>query len=368
MAKALKNLSVDEKKIHYQTLFLEYTDISNRLHEAFIYSLAEIMKSVKPSRTIKIIFNLMTSSQYCELNQCFSAPIFNQINKTHLQVQFSKTYQTLQKAIFLSCTIYHDMTTSVYSHSLAFLTKNGTLNFDNKQLSSIPISFISNANIDSIRRPIKKDDLIQEMIYPIYKNNEVSLQCLNITKIKVQNKVLNCDPFGIQWITAPTNIEIHGKTVNFFSENHVTSSLQLYQNNLKKLNSFQNNTYIHSTFSKIKDFFTHPSTDLKMASFISSGLATVFLAITCLLCAACCCPSLLTSCLQGCCLCGCKLGSYVSNWLTNKLQTLASAPPSRSPTTRTPEELPLTPTTSSATKPAVNTSPIPRVTIMNPIV
>ena len=152
MAKALKNLSVDEKKIHYQTLFLEYTDISNRLHEAFIYSLAEIMKSVKPSRTIKIIFNLMTSSQYCELNQCFSAPIFNQINKTHLQVQFSKTYQTLQKAIFLSCTIYHDMTTSVYSHSLAFLTKNGTLNFDNKQLSSIQISFISNANIDSIRR------------------------------------------------------------------------------------------------------------------------------------------------------------------------------------------------------------------------
>ena len=82
------------KKLHYQTLFLEYTDIANQLHEAFVYSLAEIIKSIQPSRTIKIIFNLMTSSSYCELNQCFSAPIFNQINKTHLQVQFSKTYHT----------------------------------------------------------------------------------------------------------------------------------------------------------------------------------------------------------------------------------------------------------------------------------
>ena len=364
IAKAVKDLGADDKKLHYQTLFLEYTDIANQLHEAFVYSLAEIIKSIQPSRTIKIIFNLMTSSSYCELNQCFSAPIFNQINKTHLQVQFSKTYQTLQKAIFLSCTIYHDMTTSIYSHSLGFLTKNGTLNFDNKKLSSIPISFISNANIDSVRRPIKKDDLIQEMIYPIYKNHEVSLQCLNITKIKVQNKVLNCDPFGLQWISAPSNIEIHGKTVNFFSENHVTSSLQLYQNNLKKLNSFQNNTYVHSTLSKITDFFTHPSTDLKLASFISSGLATIFLAITCLLCSACCCPSLLTSCLQGCCLCGCKVGSYISNWITNKLQKLASAPSSRTP----PEEHPLTPTTSSTTMPATNTSPIPRLNIMNPIV
>ena len=52
MAKAIKDLSVDEKKIHY----LEYTEISNQLYEAFTYSLSEIKKSVNPSKTIKIIF------------------------------------------------------------------------------------------------------------------------------------------------------------------------------------------------------------------------------------------------------------------------------------------------------------------------
>ena len=319
MAQTIKNLNIDEKKVHYQTLYLEFAQISSNIYELFIYALSQIKKSVKPTRTVNIIFELMTGSQFCELNQCFSAPVFNQINETYLQVTFTKTFQTLKRAIFVSCTIYNDMTVSVYSHSLAFLTKNGTLHFDNKKLSSIPLSFLSNSNIENIRRPISKNDLIQQSIYPIYKNNEVSLQCLNITTIKIQGKTSNCDPFTIQWIPAPAQISIHGKIINFLSESHFKNSIQLYQNNLKRLNSFQENTYVHSTFSKIKNFFSHPSTDLKTASIVSTSVATICLALTCLLCSACCCPSIVTSCLQVCCLCGCKVGSYVSTWLTRPI-------------------------------------------------
>lgn len=162
MAQTIKNLNIDEKKVHYQTLYLEFAQISSNIYELFIYALSQIKKSVKPTRTVNIIFELMTGSQFCELNQCFSAPVFNQINETYLQVTFTKTFQTLKRAIFVSCTIYNDMTVSVYSHSLAFLTKNGTLHFDNKKLSSIPLSFLSNSNIDNIRRPISKNDLIQQ--------------------------------------------------------------------------------------------------------------------------------------------------------------------------------------------------------------
>ena len=162
MAQTIKNLNIYEKKVHYQTLYLEFAQISSNIYELFIYALSQIKKSVKPTRTVNIIFELMTGSQFCELNQCFSAPVFNQINETYLQVTFTKTFQTLKRAIFVSCTIYNDMTVSVYSHSLAFLTKNGTLHFDNKKLSSIPLSFLSNSNIDNIRRPISKNDLIQQ--------------------------------------------------------------------------------------------------------------------------------------------------------------------------------------------------------------
>ena len=121
MAQTIKNLNIDEKKVHYQTLYLEFAQISSNIYELFIYALSQIKKSVKPTRTVNIIFELMTGSQFCELNQCFSAPVFNQINETYLQVTFTKTFQTLKRAIFVSCTIYNDMTVSVYSHSLAFL-------------------------------------------------------------------------------------------------------------------------------------------------------------------------------------------------------------------------------------------------------
>ena len=121
MAQTIKNLNIYEKKVHYQTLYLEFAQISSNIYELFIYALSQIKKSVKPTRTVNIIFELMTGSQFCELNQCFSAPVFNQINETYLQVTFTKTFQTLKRAIFVSCTIYNDMTVSVYSHSLAFL-------------------------------------------------------------------------------------------------------------------------------------------------------------------------------------------------------------------------------------------------------
>ena len=108
MAQTIKNLNIYEKKVHYQTLYLEFAQISSNIYELFIYALSQIKKSVKPTRTVNIIFELMTGSQFCELNQCFSAPVFNQINETYLQVTFTKTFQTLKRAIFVSCTIYND--------------------------------------------------------------------------------------------------------------------------------------------------------------------------------------------------------------------------------------------------------------------
>ena len=336
LAQAINSLTAQEKKVHYQTLYLEYSQIANNIFEAFMYNLNQIKKNIQPSFTIQIIFELMTKNEFCDLNQCFSDPIFSSFNETFIQVSFTKSYQTLKKGLFISCTIFPDMTTSIYSHVLGFIGSDNAIHFDDKKLSTIQKSFLSHSKIDDVRRHIESTDLIQGEIYPIYNDNSVSIQCLNVTKITISDKEFNCDPHGLQFQPLPKTVKIHGKTINFLSENHFISSVKLYANNIEKLNAFQQKTYTQPTLDKIKNFFSH-TTDMKYATFISSSAAIISISLVLLCCAGCCCPSLLSSCLQFCCCCGCKAGSCIARFFTSRLQAY-----SNHTTTQQQEQHPLT--------------------------
>ena len=204
----LSGLSKEEKLLKYQTFHINVQATISNIYQKYEYSLQKLAAQIQPHKILRIIFGLMTTQQYCELSVCYSTPLFRSSNSTAIEIQFSTQTQTLKRAVYLSCTIKTGSLTSIYSHKTGFMTPDNIIHFNEKELSSVPLDQLSHVSIDKILRPLNESDFIQDILYPIYHGDLVSLQCKNATEIIIDKKEkINCSPQAIFFRELPDVVQ-----------------------------------------------------------------------------------------------------------------------------------------------------------------
>ena len=104
-AQQMANINNKDQLIYKKALYLEYNKITNDLYTNFKDQLQNILENVKLSQSLETIFHLLTFQQRCIRNFCYENPHFKVLNSTSITATFQKSFQTLKRAIFVTCTV-----------------------------------------------------------------------------------------------------------------------------------------------------------------------------------------------------------------------------------------------------------------------
>ena len=276
-AQQMTNINDKDQLIYKKALYLEYNKITNDLYTNFKDQLQNILENVKLSQSLETIFHLLTFQQRCIRNFCYENPHFKVLNASSITATFQKSFQTLKRAIYVTCTISAQGYTSAYSNNFGLLQKDDTILFRDNSLKSLKRSELLHPKIDKIKKKIDKNECLLQELCPIFSGNQVSFQCQNVTYILIDNVRHTCGPTILNFQPFPAQIVIHNKNVNFRESQHFSLKLDEFANNHKQISLFQPRDVNSTIFQKIGNFIQFASPHHKWAIF--SGALTIFLTV-----------------------------------------------------------------------------------------
>ena len=279
LATKFQQLNKLERNLQRKEIYLELRAFRASFFSNFMYDLEQILEHNRLDPVYDILFSLIRQHEFCYSDKCFLLPIFNILNETAIQVNMQTAKQSLAPAAYISCTLTHNLRTSIYSHQIA-LIDGQTLNFKQDQLPSITFADLIHPNIDLQTRPIQPTDLVQSILYVLYSEKKVSLQCLESQMITVDNVQSFCDSNTINFIDFPSEITIGSKEILKFSiPHHFSTKFQFMSQDLTGVTIFQetNGTQLHFGHH-IKNFFEQ-ATEVHWSLMFVAFFCLVLLAV-----------------------------------------------------------------------------------------
>ena len=285
LSQKFNEMTTAEKQVSRKELFLELRSFKTQSLQNFQFNLDQILKNNKLDSTYNIVFELLRSHQFCRSNTCYTLPIFNILNEKTIQITVQKAVQSLAKAIFISCTILNNRRTSVYSHQIA-LIQGTTLHFQEDDLPSKQISDLIHPNIDKVTRPISKVDLLDNIFYPIYANQKISLQCLDPQFVTIDGERRYCDAQSLNFIDFPQNIS--AKNISILAAHvphHFSSKLDFMNSDFRSISLFKNTNQTKLTVTEnIVSYFEQATPIHWSLMFVALCSIILLLVLSCCIC------------------------------------------------------------------------------------
>ena len=124
-----------------------------------------------------------------------------------------------------SCSIIQPSKTSIFHSEKHILLPNGTLKSLNPNLPIATLQQILKFG-DKHPRQITSQDLIQDILFPVYFQSKVAFQCLQPTSIFIDNVDTICSSNVLQFIERPNTVTSQGKLL---WKNHATRNITRLQ-------------------------------------------------------------------------------------------------------------------------------------------
>jgi hypothetical protein len=306
------SLDAKEKALLQKELFLELRSLRSTHYSDFLFDLKEILKTNHLDKSYAIIFELLRNEDFCFESRCYTLPIFSVLPANIIQISVEMSSQKLSRAEFISCTILPNSRTSVYSNQLAIL-KNDKLHFKLDNLPSISFLQLKDPEIDAQTRPISAEDMMENIFYPIYSNEKVSLQCISPMHIDIDGQVKYCDQNSLEFGPFPQVVKIDGKTVlSMHIPSHFSQKMAWVNDDFLSVTSYKDKNSTLDPFVRDVIGFFEKATPVHYSLMATTFVVIVVLTILC-----CCsvymgCPSLLAN-LLCCCTNRCSLKQRVQN-------------------------------------------------------
>jgi hypothetical protein len=306
------SLDVKEKALLRKELYLELRSLRSTHYSDFLFDLKEILKTNHLDKSYAIIFELLRNEEFCFESRCYSLPIFSVLKDNIIQITVEMSSQQLSKAEYISCTILPNKRTSIYSHQLAIL-RDGKLHFKGDELPSISFLQLKDPKIDARTRPISKEDKMEDIFYPIYSNEKVSLQCMLPQHVEIDGEMRYCDQNSLEFGPFPKEIRVGGTIVlSMHIPNHFSQKLAWVNEDFSSIMTFKEKNSTVTPFVQDVIGFFETAQPIHYSLMATTCLVLLVLTILC-----CCaiymnCPSLLTK-LLCCCNNRCGFKQRVQN-------------------------------------------------------
>ena len=266
-----------------QVLFtMQVNNYLNNLNKHFVEQLDSVIQNNVLPLAVTAVFTLINEQTFCSNLQCYVNPIYKISNQT-LSVTVQMQQQHLQQAFYVSCSLLSSTRTSKFSHKIAVLN-NTNLIFQDKTLPTIDLEFLQNPQIDIATRAVLQADLISSLIYPIYKDSSVSLQCLKPGIIEVDGNKMHCDSSTLHFIPLPETISIEGVPIlttilSHYLAQRITTKMEsfFYDNEM----FISKNISTHTFDDQVETFFLTAS---PLHFSILASLGTILFLVTILFC------------------------------------------------------------------------------------
>ena len=305
-------LDAKEKALLQKELFLELRSLRSTHYSDFLFDLKEILKSNHLDKSYSIIFELLRNEDFCFESRCYTLPIFSVLPDNVIQISVEMSTQKLSRAEFITCTILPNSRTSIYSNQLAIL-KDNKLHFKLDNLPSISFLQLKDPEIDSQTRSISAEDMLENIFYPIYSNEKVSLQCISPMHINIDGQARYCDQNSLEFGPFPREVKIDGKTVlSMHIPSHFSQKMAWVNDDFLSVTSYRDKNSTLDPFVRDMIGFFEKATPVHYSLMATTFVVVIVLAILC-----CCsiymgCPSLLAN-LLCCCTNRCSLKQRVQN-------------------------------------------------------
>jgi hypothetical protein len=294
------SLDTKEKALFRKELYLELRSLRSTYYSDFLFDLKEILKTNQLDKSYAIIFELLRNEEFCFESRCYSLPIFSVLNDNIIQITVEMSSQRLSKAEYISCTILPNERTSIYSHQLAIL-RDGKLHFNRDDLPSISFLQLKDPKIDARTRPISEEDKMEDIFYPIYSNEKVSLQCMSPQRVEIDGEIRYCDQNSLEFGPFPKEIRVGGTIVlSLHVPNHFSQKLAWVNEDFSSITTFKEKNSTNTPFVQDVIGFFETAQPIHYSLMATTCLVILVLSILC-----CCaiymnCPTLLAK-LLCCC-------------------------------------------------------------------
>jgi hypothetical protein len=306
------SLDAKEKALLQKELYLELRSLRSTHYSDFLFDLKEILKTNHLDKSYAIIFELLRNEEFCFESRCYSLPIFSVLEDNVIQITVEMSSQQLSKAEYISCTILPNARTSAYSHQLAIL-KNDKLHFKSDELPSISFLQLKDPKIDAQTRPISPEDMMEDIFYPIYSNEKVSLQCILPKHVEIDGEMRYCDQNSLEFGPFPKEVRVSGVTVlSMHIPSHFSQKLAWVNEDFSSIMTFKEKNSTVTPFVRDVIGFFETAQPVHYSLMATTCLVLLVLTILC-----CCaiymnCPSLLAK-LLCCCNNRCDFKQRVRN-------------------------------------------------------
>ena len=235
LAAGLKTLSHNEKNLELSNLFLTYHGFITENFQMYLTSLNHVIKNIEPSFHLKLLFELLNNDKYCDGITCFNLPIFSKLNNNQIQISTHTSKQSLIQGVYISCNLGKDLEISIFSHQVGILDKpKNILNFKDPGVPSLNFSDIHTKKFDVMTRPLGKEDLIEDVLFPVFFQEKIAFQCVNATKIFVDTKPYLCERNSVHFVNYPKKIEVKDIEISLsFMPQHFFGKTNVLKNSMQ---------------------------------------------------------------------------------------------------------------------------------------
>ena len=235
IASQLSSLSNKEKDLELSNLFLTFHGFVTENFQTYVNTLELVIRNIEPSFHLTLLFELLNNDNYCNGNTCFNLPIFSKLKNNQIQISTHTSKQSLIHGIYISCNLDEKLETSIFSHQVAILDKDkNILNFKDPGVPSLNFSDIHTRKFDIITRPLGKEDLIEDTLFPIFFQEKIAFQCRNYTKIFIDDTPYFCGKTSVNFVHYPKKIVVDDTEISLsFMPQHFFSKTNVLKNTMQ---------------------------------------------------------------------------------------------------------------------------------------